>query len=189
MPVNRMFPVFLLAIFAVLSVKSHAIPLKWTVDAVGGTPTAKITGSFVFDEDTNTYSQIAIITQGVNGYNGLFDQFAYPFSVDVPPLGGLFRGFTAVPSVFGQGQDSPIVLLIFGPPTISNAGGTVTIASNFSSGVGTCVSLDTCSVIGRTETISSGSATASAIPLPGAFALLGSAVAALAFARRPRGRR
>lgn len=181
--VYGLFVVYLVAVIG--SGGAGAIPLKWTVEAVGETPSAKITGSFIYDEDTDTYTDIAIVTAGVDGYEGLFDQLANQLAFNVPVLGGLFRGLVAVPSSFGVGLGSPVVRLVFGQPTLSNAGCTIPITTQFGGGVGTCLSA-TCGVSGTSDSISSGSATASPVPVPGAFVLLASAIAGTAAVLRRR---
>ena len=143
---------------------ADAAPLLWTLDnaVLGNGDTA--TGSFVFDADTATYSNILVSLSG-NDYDALvagnadFGQFAR--SGDLPGLNG-----------------DALLSLKFANP-LTSGGGTVDLDLGFPSGSGLIGCLDDdCMLraIGQETTFVSGSVVGVAVPEPSSMMLILAAI-------------
>jgi len=163
---QRKIVLFIIAFFASATV--CAAPVQWTIDSLffddGGTGS----GTFTYDADTNSYSDINIVTTVGSGFEGA----AYidvnteaPLSSDflvamIYPLGGL-----------------PALQLSFAAP-LTNVGGVVAINGYAESMCG-----DGCEFpIADYRYISSGSV--SAVPVPAAVYLFASGLGLLGWFRR-----
>jgi len=120
---------------AALSFPASAGPLTWTLTGATFSDGATATGSFVFDADTDTFSNIDIVftpaagspvetfsylcvtsqcSPWINGYNGPF--LTVPSSTDLTGLPGFWLG---LPEAFGgPGPDQPM----------TDAGGTIPLS-------------------------------------------------------------
>lgn len=158
------FKSFFAALFvgAMTASAAQAAPVKWTLsDAVfgdGGTAT----GTFIFDEDTSTFSGINIRTTSQPDFPfTIWTQLAPNFSSDAST-------FTFTDSSGGLAIGDPLLVVAIGPSALSNAGGTfgATVLQGFCSNVG----CDEGAVPIRVA--AGGSITASAVPLPASALLL-----------------
>jgi len=163
---HREIVLTIVAFFASASI--CAMPVEWNVDALvfddGGTGS----GTFTYDADTNTYSDIDIVTTAGSGFSGasyidvniVAGVSADSFVAMIYPLAGL-----------------PVLQLSFAAP-LTGAGGIVAI-----DGYAESICGDGCEYpAGDYRYISSGQV--SAVPIPAAVWLFGSALAGLGWLRR-----
>jgi hypothetical protein len=160
------------------SISAQAVPLEWTLENVVFSDGGTASGSFFFDADTSSYSNIAVVTTtgsvttGTSyQYGSVYNAFAVNLTeIDSPDLTGTQKWLMA----FGDGY------LDF--EELTNAGGTISI--NPSHGLeGSCLSAQ-CTDVFQSRSVVSG--TVSAVPLPAAVWLFGSALAGLGWMRRKR---
>jgi len=121
-------------VLTALSLPASATPITWTLTGVIFTDGATATGSFVFDADTLTFSDIDVVftpasgapitftylcttsqcSPWIDGYNGPF--LTVPSSTDLTGLPGFWLG---TPEAFGgPGPDEPM----------TDAGGTIPLS-------------------------------------------------------------
>ena len=126
--------ILLVIVLAALALAASAGPLTWTLVGVTFSDGATATGSFVFDANTVTFSDIHIVftppsgspgqtfsylcvtsqcSPWINGYNGPF--LTVPSSSDLTGLPGFWLG---LPESFGSGPDQPM----------TDAGGTIPLS-------------------------------------------------------------
>lgn len=169
--------VCLLALFVVSSLctpKAQAVPLTWYAQGTygdGGT----LTGSFVFDADTDSYLNIALVTTAGSDLAG--------YTYGVLTNGGALT-FGALQTA-GAPVGSHFIQFEF-VSALTNAGGTVSLPANVSNFEGTCSVAVSCGVTFPGRFISSGSlsTTAPGVPEPATAALVPLALLALAASRR-----
>lgn len=123
-----------------LAATAHATPVQWNIQDLSFDNGSVATGSFVFDRDTNSFTDIAIsITAGT-------DFIAQSFDAIAPRSGNLFGAiFTTLP-LFNDDTNpacdpglfsnpttcgSNAIGIIVSPQTMSNSGGTLTISRSF----------------------------------------------------------
>ena len=156
-----------LSVLLLLSSMAHAIPVQWTLqNAVTGNGT--LTGSFIYDADLDSYSALSITYSSPNpGAENLF--------------GGTETSVLNGDSIFlsTAGYDTGVATQAFmdfvWAENLTNAGGTVNIGSGSVTNVYTQT---------YTDTVVAGSIVASAVPIPAAAWLFGSALAGLGWLRR-----
>jgi hypothetical protein len=125
-----------LSVLAFAPATASATPILWTLNgtitAVSGGATGTASGSFVYDADTNLYSNVAITTTLPAA---TFDtsEIGGPISTNV--LLALVDGF-----VPGANSGKPVIGLRFTNP-LTNLGGTVILNAGFSF-TGTCLGAD-----------------------------------------------
>jgi hypothetical protein len=165
----------LLVSLLLCSATANAIPVTWTLENVifddGGTAF----GSYTYDATANTFSNISITTTGTGGvFSGTFYDDACNVSSCHPDLQGLQVIFE---KLFSADDIENIFSLRFEGP-MTNSGGTLDLK------VGSDCSVMSCEAdfILRSRTIVSGSV--SAVPIPAAAWLFGSALAGLGWLRR-----
>jgi hypothetical protein len=156
------------------STTAYAIPVTWTLDSVTFDDGGVAFGSYTYDAVSNTYTNVAITTSsGVGGFPGSFYEDAcnvstcHPDYEDSRPVFGLLDG---------TNLERIVVLTLEGPMT--NSGGILEIL------VGGPACTTSCEVddILNSRTIVAGSV--SAVPIPAAVWLFGSALAGLGWLRR-----
>lgn len=167
---------------------AQAAAVTWTLDDVvignllpdSSMEYSSLTGSFVYDTDTNVYSDIFIQSEPGNYFGGTttYSEDAYtswkPSAVESPSSAGVtLNAYSAAASLCPDICD--MVLTMEFAATLTNSGGTIAL-SGHESIVGQSWGL----VTGRS--IVSGSV--SAVPVPAAVWLFGSALAGLGWLRR-----
>lgn len=156
----------LLAFFA--SANVNAAPVEWTIDSLVFDDGGSGSGSFTYDADTNFYSNIDIVTTSGTSFGGA----AYDVVNDFAPNSSDFLVAIIVPF-----SGAPALQLGFATQ-LTNVGGVVTIDYAVESQCG-----DGCEIpVSDYRSISSGQI--SAVPVPAAVWLFGSALAGLGWLRR-----
>ena len=113
---------------AVLCSQAYAIPVEWSVDGLVRADGGTVSGSFIYDADTDTYSAINITT--TQGSSLLSGETYSGFSLASPAnaTGVIFernqRDLAAPPPDY-TGQNN---LVFFFSPALTNAGGSLTPA-------------------------------------------------------------
>jgi hypothetical protein len=160
-----------------VSAPAVSAPIRWTLHDVLLSDGATATGSFVFDADTLTVSEVSIFTSAGSALSGA----AY--------LGGV--NYSRVPSGFwfqfheGEAVSPGLIptfdLIVVNP--LSNAGGSVTVQRI---NEGTCTWTTECDggVYSRWDTRGVAYVSSSVVPIPAAIWLFASGLINLAFRRR-----
>ena len=146
----------------------HAAPVTWTIDSLlfddGGTGS----GTFSYDASTNAYSNIDILTTAGSDFGGASYSSVNPYG----PNGAEYLVTMIVPLA-----GAPALALSFAAP-LTHAGGLITIG-----GGGEAICGDECAIpVSGLRNISSGQI--SAVPVPAAVWLFGSALAGLGWLKR-----
>jgi hypothetical protein len=156
-------------IFALLvSLAANAAPVLWAVDSLlfddGGTGS----GTFTYDADTNTYANIDIVTTAGTEFDGA----PYMAVIDSAPNDSDYLAVMLFPL-----EGAPLLELSFAA-SLTNAGGVIAIE-----GVGESLCGQECTypILGLRD-ITSGQI--SAVPVPAAVWLFGSALGGLGWMRR-----
>ena len=161
---------------------AQASPVQWTLNNVQFNDGGTASGSFTYDADLNLYSSIAMVTTGGSLFSGWFyDGFATDQPQTATQLvarngtGATFAGT----KLFTLRPDSPL----------TNAGGVRNLLAG-TTGIVPGGSFEVvCAVAGACAAppqrlVVSGTLSAAVVPVPGAIALLGSALGAMAWVRR-----
>ena len=111
---------------AVLCSQAYAIPVEWSVDGLVRADGGTVSGSFVYDADTNTYSAINITTTTGPSPPPLPGETYSGFDPTTSDASGVIferiqRGISDAAALTGQNS-----LLFAFVPALTNAGGTVT---------------------------------------------------------------
>ena len=183
---------FILAWFVFGGVLS-ANPLTWQLTSVVFGDGTIVTGSFVFNADTTTFSMLSMTTSGGSSVPATS---SWVYNINNLPSaeensGGL-TGFEAVDALSGNEIGSHAVFLYSDlGPLMTNAGGTILLHDFVS--VGTCGGADLiCGGYNTLLPFSNGSGkftSASAVPEPSTLILVGSAVILAGLRRRFFGRK
>ncbi|MGF1501291.1 MAG: hypothetical protein ACFBSD_05705 [Paracoccaceae bacterium] len=157
---------------------AQAAPVRWTLDGLvdaGGE--GQLTGSFIFNAMTGTFSETQIEISGSVG--GAFD------AVLTEIVGGSATGLTASTSATPMDGD-PGAFIVLSGVELTDAGGTVPV-SLFA--FGTCGDLSACSGISGPSELATGNliGAPAAIPLPAGLPLLLGAIGVVAGLRLRRG--
>jgi hypothetical protein len=171
-----------------------AVPVQWTLEDVtfaeelydGFVGTGEFiyggaaTGSFVYDADTNTYSDIAITTEA--GTNLWFNSRTYDgegTSWIYPPIDGASSDGLLLTEESGLLAAGDRTLILAFSSSLTNAGGTIALATYPESSE----RFDAGAFLSYRQIVS-GSVSSSVVPLPAAVWLFGSALVGLGYLRR-----
>lgn len=163
-----------LAILASAATPAMATPILWTLQNVSYQDGTQVTGSFVYDADTNIYSLASFTTSG-----GTSVPAASSWVIDPYPIFLGNDGFVAVDSVAADLTGAHVFSLFSGLP-LTNSGGTLPI--DLYGIAGTCGDFQ-CSFVSSLVNYSywaDGGAFVSqgTVPEPGTLMLLGSGLVA-----------
>jgi len=158
----------LIAAALLVAMTANAVPVTWTVDNLlfddGGTAS----GSFVYDASENTYADINLVTTAGSGFGGA----SYTLLVDSAPNNSTYLAAMVFPL-----EGLPALALSFAS-ALTNAGGLVALDGNSEFICG-----QECEYpVATLRSITSGQV--SAVPVPAAVWLFGSALAGLGWMRR-----
>lgn len=162
------------------AVGAHATPVQWTLSDVlfddGGTAT----GSFIYDADSATYSNISITTT---------DALLVPVATFTTLLSGSATDAAFATSA-GNQTGLPFLQFLYFQFPLTNAGGTLYLIDPFfpaaSSFDGACVNAG-CTSVAYGRTMLDGGITGGApavVPVPAALWMFGSALVGLGICRR-----
>jgi hypothetical protein len=159
----------------VFGVSAQAAPVTWTLEGVAFDDGGTASGSFIYDADFDVYSSVNMTTTAGDDLAG--DTYLYPNGVFVNQL-SLIATSQDVPDL----TDVPALALFFSVG-LTNAGGSVSLTSA-TSRESLCGDVD-CNVgLGEPFSRNVIAGTVSAIPVPAAVWLFGSALAGLGWMRR-----
>ena len=162
-----------LVLSLVLCGTAKAVPVTWELGNWAFDDGGTAAGSFVFDADTNVFSDIFIATTNGAVRTGALYGAA---------VAGSAGAFSLVPAVFPNLTFSPNVAAMFAA-ALTNAGGTVGV---FLGQESTCESAD-CNILGDPMRHLESGAFVQAVPIPTAFSLFLSGLVAFGLiARRKR---
>lgn len=180
------FPTFTVFFLLVFTLPALAVPVEWSFSGVSRVDGGTVSGSFIYDADTNIYSSIAITTTGGTStlpgasYSGYDPD---PAASDAE--GVIFLLTQGAPDVSGQNA------LFLSFPALTNAGGVITIlgVAEVACGNSDCTSASNAqSVFGTiTGTVVAGgppSGSAQLIPTMPLYALIVMALGLLLLAKR-----
>lgn len=165
---------FIIAIAASLFASvALAAPVVWTITGANLASGKLITGSFTYDADTNTYSNINISTTGGVG----------PFTLIYPSPGPSATGGYFIQSPASPGQNGIVMF----SAAKTNAGGTLTITTGASQGgLFTCTGVCTSGSFTVGEHFTSGTIVgvpAAAVPTLSQWAMILTGLLLAGFAR------
>ncbi|MDH5254334.1 MAG: hypothetical protein OEW72_00320 [Gammaproteobacteria bacterium] len=179
---NRKAASLILAVMLGATPLAHSSPVQWTLNNVVFNDGGSATGSFTYDADLNTYSAIAIVTSPGSAFGGWFYD---GYATDQPQ--------TATQLVARNGTGPTFAgttLLALRPDSaLTNAGGVRNLLAGTSAIVPGGSFEVVCAVAGAcaappNRLVVAGTLSGAVVPVPGALALLGSALGALAWVRR-----
>jgi hypothetical protein len=183
------------ALAITVPVTALAAPIRWTLhDVVFLDGVATASGSFVFDADTNTVSDVAIVTTPGPGFLCNNPPACSGFDVVLGAFTGASYdlGFAATPSddliitlqsgALGDLTNSTIFQMLFASP-LTNAGGTVALVPG-AWGEYICLSAACDSFDLSTTTLRTMTGSVSSVPEPATLMLVGTGALALVRRRR-----
>jgi hypothetical protein len=117
---HRMFAILVAGLS--LSAPAFASPILWTLSGVKFFDGGTAAGSFIYDASTNTYSSVSITTTAGSTRPGATYPFESPVFSSTP--GVLFANSSTAANLTGE----TLLILIFSPSSLTNAGGTVPLS-------------------------------------------------------------
>jgi len=166
---------FLLSIF-LCSASAYAIPVTWTLENVAFDDGGTASGSYTYDAATNTFSNISVITTDTgSAVSGAFYDDACNFTNCRPDS---LQGLVVVFEKLFAPDDIEFVFVLRLEGPMTNAGGTLNLKVGSGCNGTSCESY--LGLYGRSVVTGS----VSAVPVPAAAWLFGSALAGLGWIRR-----
>ncbi len=170
-----------LAIGLFTALPSYAVPLLWTLDNVVFSDDAAASGSFVYDADTNLYSDLNLVS---SPGSIVTSSHSYPFIA--PTFTGPSQLLALVSAPIGGTDQTDISYLYLDfIGDLTNAGGRLSVRGGpqgFTS-LGVCASLN-CGVSRDFNLFRSGSVISAAVPEPSTMGLVGLGLLGMGFARK-----
>ena len=168
-----------IATFAVISFSSYAMagPIQWTASGITFNGGGQVSGSFDYDADTNSFTNIDLTTP--------FDTNAFQYLDTSNPDDTNSAGAFLFTDTASSDLTGAQVLYVVVNPALSGAGGTAPLAVLEE---GTCANA-TCAGQPASHDTESGEFVASSAPEPGSWALTGAGgivLSGVAFGRRRR---
>jgi len=163
----------LTVLLLLISMTANAIPVTWTLENVVFEDGGTVVGSYTYDAETNTYTNVSITTTGFGDFPGsLFDDACnvstcHPDYIDSRPVFEIANG---------ANLERIVVLSLEGAMT--NSGGVLDILVG---GTGNDISAEWDDILRRRNVVSG---SVSAVPVPATAWLFGSAIAGLGWYRR-----
>lgn len=108
---------------ACASTVASATPVTWVLSAASFSGGASLSGSFVYDADTNNLANVAVTSGGDADFAGSL------YTVSNPSFGPYDLEFTLLPSVVADATGIPVLDMQFFLP-LTDAGGVVSFAVN-----------------------------------------------------------
>jgi len=167
----------LLIIFMILfSGAAQAIPVTWTLQDVVFDDGGSASGFFIYDADLDLYSSVNITTTSGSDLSG--ESYLYPKGVFAGPF-SLVATAQDVPDLTGVAS----IALFYNPGVLTNSGGTRSLVEG-SSRESFCADPDCNIGVGEPNSRDIIAGSISAVPVPAAVWLFGSALAGLGWLRR-----
>jgi hypothetical protein len=183
---TRRILVLALGILAISLGSAEAAPLTWNLNNVLFNDGTTVTGSFVFDDDTDSFSALNITTSGGSSVPAQSTWFYDTLCTGCQQNNSGISGFLAVDAGPFTGAHF-VSLFSSSGPLMTNAGGVVTLDFGV---IGTCLAADcgTFTIALPNSFLTSGAfvsqPAAAAVPEPATLLLVGSGVSAAVAARR-----
>jgi hypothetical protein len=159
-----------------VSLPVFAIPVTWTLDGVVFDDGGAASGSFIYDASTDIYSSIDIITTTGTRMPGAHYQYATFFL-------GSSGNVVGLTDINGPDLSGAAAWFMEFAGGLTNLGGNVSLVSTFG-GESFCEDPDCAISVGSPQFRGVTAGTASAVPIPAAVWLFGSALAGLGWLRR-----
>lgn len=166
----------IISITLIVSSPVFAIPVTWTLDGVVFDDGGVASGSFIYDASTDIYSAVDIITTAGTSMPGAHYQYATFFLGNSGNVVGLT-------DINGPDLSGAAAWFMEFSGGLTNLGGTVSLVSAFG-GESFCADPDCAISVGPPEFRQVIAGTASAVPIPAAVWLFGSALVGLGWMRR-----
>jgi hypothetical protein len=165
-----------------LSVTVNATPVQWTLQDVVFNDGGSATGSFFYDADTNVYSDISITTTAGSLSAGQFYEFENP---ELNPSAWGLKLVAIADPITGTAAFNLNLNTSTGiPKSMTNAGGTIDLGTNAFEAACYWNGYSNCTSFGGVGSRNVLTGTVSAVPIPAAVWLFGSALAGLGWMRR-----
>ena len=178
---NRIPTRYLLVMIGLIFVNTaQALPIKWVLQDVVFNDQSTATGSYIYDTDTNMFSNINVSTSTIGSV----------YTVGNPSSGGNSMFLALLTTDVGDLTGVPELTMALAS-AMTNAGGALAILADFIFSGGTGFSFEgacnvpNCGGLDADRGISSGSVTTS-VPVPATLALFGLGLASLGWSRRKR---
>jgi hypothetical protein len=171
---NLQKSLFWVLVLSAFSISAFAGPIQWNFSGVTFTDGGTLTGSFTYNADTATFTNVDVTISGSTtpafNVTMLFDDPAFSSAIDFEASSALPATVDVTPSIYTAFSSA-----------MTDAGGTIPILLGGDSYDGICSDTTCSTYISAAVDIASGSITASSsVPEPGSWATLGLGLIGLA---------